>query len=321
MLTLVVPTYNKAQYLPRCMDALLAQTARDFEILLIDDGSTDGSGPLCDAYAAAHPDRVRVIHKSNAGLSEARNTGIDNARGDWITFPDPDDWVEPEYVRTFLELLEEYPADLVCTGVWVDSGENRHPGHPDGPTVTMTAGEARRSLLLPPKMGGFAWNKVYHLDLLRRHALRFRSDVGTVEDLDFAYRYLKHAKGVCFCPSGRTYHYDQHPESATNSDFSLRNLANFRVYELIARDGDPALVRAAREEICVVAVNQLWSLLRSGRKDPRSRRLLLSHIRRNLPVHLRSPLYGWRRKLQALTAAVCPRLFAFLKAKARRWSL
>lgn len=321
MLTLAIPIYNKEQYLPRCMDALLGQTCRDFEILLINDGSSDGCGPLCDAYAAAHPDRVRVIHKTNAGLAEARNTGIDAARGDWIVFPDPDDWVEPEYVQTFLRLLEEHPSDLVCTGFWVDSGEDRHSGYSDGPTVLMTAGEARRALLLPPRLGGFAWNKIYKLDLLRRHALRFRSDVGTVEDLVFIYHYLKHAESVCFCPSRRTCHYDQHPESATNCGFSQRNLATFRGYELMTRDEDPALARAARGEMCVAGVNHLWSLLSSGRKDPRSKRILLSHIRRNLPSHLRSPQYGWRRKLQALTAAVSPRLFVFLKARARRWSL
>ena len=139
MLTLVVPIYNKELYLPRCLDALLVQTCPDFEILLIDDGSTDGSGAICDRYAVAHPDMIRVIHKLNGGLSDARNTGIEAARGEWITFPDPDDWVEPHYVQTFLELLAEYPANLVCTGFWVDEGDRRYPGYAEGHTVTMTA--------------------------------------------------------------------------------------------------------------------------------------------------------------------------------------
>ncbi len=101
MLTLVVPIYNKEQYLPRCLDALLAQTISDYEILLINDGSTDGSGAVCDRYAAEYPGLIRVIHKPNGGLSDARNVGIDSALGDFITFPDPDDWVEPDYVQTF----------------------------------------------------------------------------------------------------------------------------------------------------------------------------------------------------------------------------
>lgn len=321
MLTLIVPVYNKEQYLPRCVDALLAQTSRDYEILLIDDGSTDRSGLICDGYAAAHPGLVRVIHKENGGLAEARNTGIEATRGEWVTFPDPDDWVEPEYVKTFLTLQQESGADLVCTGFWVDEGDRRAPGYPDGPTVTMTGREGSRALLLPPRMGGFSWNKIYRLELLHRHDLRFRSDVGAAEDLDFAYRYLQYAKGVCFCPSKRTCHYDQHPGSVTHSAFSRRNLQDFRTYELLARDEDPELSRAARDEICVTAVNHLWSLLEEGRKDAHAKKVLLSHIRRSLWTHMTSRIYGRSRKLQALTAAVSPRLFAFLKNKARSRSL
>lgn len=321
MLTLAIPIFNKEQYLPRCIDALLVQTSRDFEVLLIDDGSTDRSGALCDGYAAAHPDRIRVIRKPNGGLSSARNTGIEAARGEWITFPDPDDWVEPEYVQTFLELLEAHRTDLVCTGFWVDEGEKRYPGYPDSPTVTMTAAEGRRALLLPPRMGGFSWNKIYRVELLRRHGLRFRSDVGAAEDLDFAYRYLLHGETVCFCPSRRTIHYDQHPESVTHSGFTRRNLEDFRTYQLLASDPDWELSRAACSEICVTAVNHLWSILEGGLQDPDAKKHLLGHIRRNLPAHLSDRLYGRSRKLQALTAALSPRLFALLKGAARRRSL
>ena len=321
MLTLVVPIYNKEQYLPRCMDALLDQTSRDYEILLIDDGSTDGSGAICDAYAAAHPDRIRVIRKANGGLSSARNAGIEAAKGAWITFPDPDDWVEPEYVQTFLALLAEHQTDLVCTGFWVDEGDSRYPGYPDGPIVTMTAREGRRALLLPPRMGGFSWNKCYRMELLRRHGLRFRSDVGTAEDLDFGYRYLSVCESVCFCPGKRTCHYDQHPGSATHSGFARRNLEDFRTYELLAADADPDLARAARDEICVTAVNHLWSLLECTRADAHAKKVLLGHIRKNLRTHLTSRLYGRNRKLQALTAAISPQLFVFLKGKARSRAL
>lgn len=321
MLTLVVPIYNKEQYLPRCIDALLDQTSRDYEILLIDDGSTDGSGAVCDAYAAAHPERIRVIRKPNGGLSSARNAGIEAARGEWITFPDPDDWVEPEYVQTFLTLLAEHQTDLVCTGFWVDEGDSRYPGYPEGPTIAMTAAEARRALLLPPRMGGFSWNKCYRIELLRRQGLRFRSDVGAAEDLDFAYRYLGACESVCFCPGKRTCHYDQHPGSATHSGFSRRNLEDFRTYELLAADADPDLARAARDEMCVTAVNHLWSLLERAQADAHAKKVLLGHIRKHLRTHLTSRLYGRGRKLQALTAAISPCLFAYLKARARKHSL
>lgn len=323
MLTLVVPVFNKARYLHRCLEALLGQQCRDFELLLIDDGSTDGSGAICDDYAARYPELVRVIHKPNGGLSSARNTGIDAARGEFISFPDPDDWVEPDYTAAFLALQREYEADLVCTGFWVDRGDRHSPGYADGPTVVLTGADGCRSLLLPPRIGGFSWNKLYRLDLIRDNNLHFRSDVGAAEDLDFAYRYLCLCRRVCFCPGRRTCHYDQHPDSVTNAGFTRRNLEDFRTYEAIAAHcaaALPDLADAAREEMCVQAVNHLWSLLESGRPDPQSKRILLGQIRKNLLIHLRLGYYGLPRKLQALTAALSPRLFAVLKGWARKRS-
>ena len=86
MLTLAIPVYNMEQYLPRCMETMLAQTCQDFEILLVDDGSTDNSGQMCDDYAAKHSDFIRVVHKENGGLSSARNAGIDAAKGKYPIF-------------------------------------------------------------------------------------------------------------------------------------------------------------------------------------------------------------------------------------------
>ena len=312
MLTLAVPIFNKAPYLPRCIDSLLNQTTGGYEILLIDDGSTDDSGAICDRYAQAHPERIRVIHKANGGLSDARNVGIEAALGDWITFPDPDDWVEPGYVEAFLSLQREYHTDLVCTGFWVEEGGQSYSGYRDAETVTMTAEEGRKALLLPPRMGGFSWNKCYRLALLRRFGLRYRSDVGATEDLDFAYRYLKHCADICFCPANQTYHYVQYPGSATHS-FSSRNLEDFRTYEMIAADGDRALALVTRELCCVIAVNHLWVLLRDPQPSSRDKQILLKHIRRNLLVHLKSRRYTCKRKLQAITAAIAPGLFAVLK--------
>ena len=137
------------------------------------------------------------------------------------------------------------------------------------------------------------------------------------EDLDFAYRYLKHCAGLCFCPTKRTYHYDQHQGSATHS-FFRRNLEDFRTYEMIAADADHALVSVARELCCVIAVNHLWALLRQPQPSPEDKRILLKQIRRNLPIHLKSSRYSVKRRLQALTASLSPRLFVLLKNAARK---
>ena len=112
MISIIVPVYNTEKYLRRCIDSVLAQTYQDFELLLIDDGSKDSSGAICDEYAAQDA-RVRVFHKENGGVSSARNVGLDNARGEWITFVDADDWIESDMLELLLRKGEETGADIV----------------------------------------------------------------------------------------------------------------------------------------------------------------------------------------------------------------
>ena len=316
MLTLSIPVYNMASYLPRCMNALLSQTNQNFEILLIDDGSTDCSSTMCDAYAADYPDLIRVIHKKNGGLSSARNTGIDNAKGTHIVFPDPDDWVEPDYVEKLLTYQRQHEADLVCTGYYIDTETNCIPAKPATPPVTMTGTEAQKALILPPQLSGFAWNKLFRLDIIRENSLRFLDDVGITEDLDFAYRYLAFCRKVHFAPSDRTYHYFQRDGAATRSGFSKRKLDSLHTYKKIIADCEtstPELAQAARDEICTTAVNLIWMYENSDCNDNTAKKVLLQYIRQNLPAYLCGNRYGFGRKIQAILAGYCPSLYVHLK--------
>lgn len=109
IISIIVPVYNTEKYLHRCIDSILGQTYTDFELLLVDDGSTDSSGAICDEYAAKDP-RVRVFHKENGGVSSARNLGLDNAQGEWMTFVDSDDWVEKSMLYNLVKIDD---ADLI----------------------------------------------------------------------------------------------------------------------------------------------------------------------------------------------------------------
>lgn len=320
MLTLVIPVYNMESLLHRCMGTLLTQNCRDFEIILVNDGSTDLSASLCDGYAMQYPDFIRVIHKPNGGLSSARNAGIAAARGEFIIFPDPDDWVEPDYVRHLLKLQREYGAELVCTGYFVASDDVSVLGSAERETVVLSGPEAQRALLLPPKMNGFAWNKLYRLSIIREHGLRFLDDVGITEDLDFTYRYLSHVDKVCHAPALRTYHYYQRPNAATHSAFSSKKLDSLRTYEKIIEDcrhRAPELADAAREMICISSVNMLWDWYCGTCQNREHKARLVDGIRKYLIVHMLSPHYGITQKLQAVVAAVCPGGFSFLKGRFR----
>mgnify|MGYP002511105663 CR=1 FL=1 len=113
LISVIVPVYQVSKYIRECVDSLLCQTYRRLEIILVDDGSTDGSGEICDSYAK-EDDRIRVIHQENRGLSAARNTGLDYASGEYVAFVDSDDYVEPAYIEELYRLIVEYRADIAA---------------------------------------------------------------------------------------------------------------------------------------------------------------------------------------------------------------
>ena len=111
MISVIVPIYKVEKYLHRCVDSILNQSYTDFELLLIDDGSPDRCPQICDEYAR-QGDRIRVFHKSNGGLSDARNYGLDRMQGDYVSFIDSDDYVGPDYLKTLMELISEYDVPV-----------------------------------------------------------------------------------------------------------------------------------------------------------------------------------------------------------------
>ena len=114
-ISIIVPVYKVEQYLYRCLDSIVAQTFTDWECLLIDDGSPDDSGAICDEYAEKDS-RFRVIHQKNSGVSAARNAGLAVARGEWIGFVDSDDWIEPDFCKTLLVAIEQTGKDCATCG-------------------------------------------------------------------------------------------------------------------------------------------------------------------------------------------------------------
>ena len=116
LISIIVPVYKAVKFLHQCVDSILGQTFSDWELLLVDDGSPDRSGEICDEYGKID-DRIRVIHKKNGGVSSARNAGLDVAQGKWLAFVDSDDWCEPDYLKDFFSTGEKLKeTDIVLQG-------------------------------------------------------------------------------------------------------------------------------------------------------------------------------------------------------------
>lgn len=122
-ISVIVPVYKAEKYMHRCVDSILAQTFTNFEFILVDDGSPDGSGTLCDQYAQKD-NRVKVIHKENGGVASARQCGIDNASGIYTIHADPDDWVEPTMLEKLFNKAKETDADMVICDFYVDTDKS-----------------------------------------------------------------------------------------------------------------------------------------------------------------------------------------------------
>ena len=122
LVSVIIPVYNVGEYLQTCIDSVKRQTYKDLQIILVDDGSTDGSGLICDK-AAKEDDRIRVIHRTNGGLSAARNSGIEEANGEYICFIDSDDWVDESFVERLYQLAEKDNADVAACGYYRTDSE------------------------------------------------------------------------------------------------------------------------------------------------------------------------------------------------------
>lgn len=126
MVSIIVPIYNAEQYLRRCVDSILNQEYTDYELLLVNDGSTDASGDICEEYGDQDP-RVIVIQKENTGVSDSRNRALDRARGKYLQFLDSDDWITPDATRLFVRAAEEYGCDMVISDFYRVVGERLSP--------------------------------------------------------------------------------------------------------------------------------------------------------------------------------------------------
>jgi len=207
LISVIVPVYNVERYVRQCLDMLLAQTYPLEEIVLVDDGSTDSSGAICDEYAAAH-ENVTVIHKQNAGLGYARNTGLDNltCRSDYVMFVDSDDWLEEDAVACLVAALGDDPVDCVIGGHTKKTA--------DGKTVFELKLENRRfrgievrERLLPRLCGSMpashdsvpmsACSALYRRSIFEEHSLRFPSEKEMIsEDFVFKFYFLLHARSA-----------------------------------------------------------------------------------------------------------------------------
>ena len=208
MVSIIVPVYKTEEYLYRCLESIRVQTLADFECILIDDGSPDGSGVICDDFASRDP-RFKVIHTSNGGVSRARNLGLDAARGQYVGFVDSDDWIDPDMFEVLMTTAGEADADVAVCGVY---GETEKRGK-----KVLSSKQAVVCMYTEPGFCGYSWNKLVRRGLLSEN--RYDESMKCYEDLALFHRVFSDCSKVAWTDIP-LYHYEKHADSAT-SDFHL----------------------------------------------------------------------------------------------------
>lgn len=211
----IVPVYNTQEFLPRCLDSLLGQTCPDIEIIVVNDGSPDGSAAIIDEYARMDS-RVRVVEKSNGGLSSARNAGMDVARGDIIDFVDSDDYVEPNLAEFLVGTFAEEHPEIVVFGAECEPAELASKRIQQLLSPEACVFESFDPVLLfSANAQPYVWRAAYSRELIERETLRFAENVRFAEDVVFQFEsYPLSAKTII--ASDKLYHYVMQEKSLTH---------------------------------------------------------------------------------------------------------
>ena len=221
LISIIVPIYNVEPYLRKCVDSIIVQTYNNLEIFLVDDGSPDNSGRICDEYAQKDK-RIRVIHKKNGGLSDARNVAIDIATGEWIVFIDSDDFVTHDYVETLYHLVDKNHCEAGVA--WLQTfqeGEKPLTKQPAYIEKVFNKMDGIENMFYQELFDNAAWCKIYHRSLFDTG---IRYPVGLLyEDLPTTYQLFLHANRIAFC-NHIIYHYLLRKNSIEGQPFKPHKL-------------------------------------------------------------------------------------------------
>lgn len=241
-LSIIIPVYNAEEYLACCLDSVLAQKFTDYEVLLVDDGSTDYSAQLCDKYAAAHP-QIHCLHQANGGHTAARQNGLRASRGQYVAFVDSDDWVAPEMYEHMCTAAKETHAEIVhCNFTAVMPDKKKVCDIPFPPGFYDKA--ALQEQVYPNMIyfGTFfvfgiapnLWNKLFRRELLEKYLFQVPHDIVVGEDGPVTYACMLEASGVYFC-SEAYYYYRSNADSLCHKINAKRLAENHTMFETYER--------------------------------------------------------------------------------------
>ncbi len=317
LISVIVPVYKVEAYLPSCIESLLAQTYENLEIILVDDGSPDSCGEICDAYAKKDA-RIKVIHKENGGVSSARNAGLEIASGEYVGFIDSDDRAKPEMYEILCSVIENSGADIVTSKYTVvREGEAPSDSAPEelSEVLSFDRRQATENLLALRHFTPDVWNKLFRAEILKD--LRFDTEIALAEDYLFTASAILRADKVCSIKN-KLYLYTVRSDSALHqTTFREKSAlgsysACVKVIEAVkATDFYSSLKKYTDYSMISCNIN----ILRSARYDRKALKKYSPFVRKNLRGAINKASLSTlapSMKIAALISLVSPRLYILL---------
>lgn len=311
MISVIVPVYNIERYIEACVESVLAQKYQDFQLILVDDGSTDASGAVCDQLREKD-DRVCVLHKENGGLSSARNAGLNISSGDYVFFLDGDDTIPSNCFSDLLKAIEENNCDL-CIGNYIrfDTADSDAHTNVDWHGIRLLKGSQIPDIYL--NYGGYfvvAWNKLY----ARKVFDHLRYDEGKLHEDEFlAHKIWKKCERIC-CISNIVYHYRDTQNSIMNSTLTIKRLDSIEAYcnriASFREDGYDSAVQKV-EYLLWKDVNAKY--FRVDKSENKSRMSDLHKlIRKNWKYFIKNSMFSNKEKIAISIFCASPTLYQSL---------
>lgn len=307
-ISIVVPVYNVAKYLKRCIDSILAQTFSDFEVILVNDGSTDESSEICDLYASKD-NRVRVIHKPNGGLSSARNIGIENATGTYIGFVDSDDYIAEDMYEVLYRNIQREQADMSLCSLFDVYGDKVQKIERNPRYMVLDAEEAIRIVLEAKITSVTAVNKLYRRELFDN----VKYPEGRVaEDAFVIVQLLKQCRKVVLTTEQK-YYYIHREGSITTRKFSKRDCDVIDAYLLnlqIIEEEYPSIIDVARMRVCWANFYVLDKLMMADTKEHEDIKIKVIRFLKSQTIFIiRNPYFNTSRKLALMSLCISSYLY------------
>ena len=315
-ISVIVPIYNQKKYLAKCLDSILEQTYKNLEIILVDDGSTDGSSLICDNYSKTDS-RIKVFHQKNKGVSAARNLGIKNVTGEYLVFIDPDDYIDRDYISYLLNLiLTNKNCELVVCGYLdVDEyGKEINKSHNSFQYNIFNSQEYMKYLFCGKSLGyqGYLWNKIFNVELIKRHELEFKENIFYNEDRLFVCKYLLYCNYIYF--SNKPFYFYRH-HSSSAMELTKQKISNKMLTEIVAFEEMKKLIKGMDDIYIYLVLDEYNSciLLRSkiNSKDEKKVKIMDNLIKDDFLYIMRSNYVSIKRKVKILIKYLILRLSTF----------